>query len=335
MNASIIVLTYNSSKYLKSCLDSILKNKDEEDELIIIDNNSVDETRKLLNAYKNKAEIYLLSKNLKISYSRNLGAKYAKNDLLVFIDSDLVLDDDALKKAKTSFKFFNAAVLFGYYKEVGTGYDWYIEMTRDIFSRKRKEKLKKEINYKNFACLSGGLCLIDKKIFFKYSGFNTYYNNSPSEDIDLELKLIRDNEKIIYEKKFSGIHYKGNVSFKDLIKKYANNGKAVAKLIKSSIKNRYRIPFNSRWPYLPIIVLIELTIFLFSFYYHYLYLFLLLIIFYRIKSILLYKDYSLIFKIRFILIRFMLDYIMLVSLIKNFIINRKEINKNKFNIKKI
>ena len=335
MNVSIIVLTYNSAVHLEECLDSIIDNKDKDDELIIIDNNSLDSTRKILNKYRNIADIYLLSNNLKISYARNLGAKYAKNDLLVFIDSDLVLDTNSLKKAKDSYIKNNASVLFGYYKEIGTGYDWYIEMTRDIFSPKRKNNFSKEIDYKNFACLSGGLCLINKNIFLNYNGFNVYYDNSPSEDIDLELKLIRDNKKIIYEKEFSGIHYKNYVSFNNLINKYKGNGIALSKLINSSIINKYKIPFNNRWPYLPIICLLELILLILSLMFNYFIYVLLVVIVYRLYLIIIDRNYNVIYKIKFIIIRFLLDFVMLFFLIKSSILQEKNNYKKSYDVKKI
>ena len=46
MGTSIIILTYNKLEYTKKCIESIRKyTKDEEYEIIIVDNNSIDDTR--------------------------------------------------------------------------------------------------------------------------------------------------------------------------------------------------------------------------------------------------------------------------------------------------
>ena len=265
MNLSIIVLTYNSSKHLKECLDSILDNMDKRDELIVIDNNSSDSTKDILKTYKNKANIYYCDKNIGISEGRNLGAKLAKNDTLSFIDSDIILEKNSIKNAKESYVKNNAKALFGFFKESGKGYNWFVEMRRELFSTKRKKNFNKVITLKNFTCFLGGLCLIDTHTFNKYGGFDTSFKDYPSEDINLELLMIRDNVKIIFEKSFLGRHLKSNMEFDGLINKFKKNGISLAKLIKSSIKNKYKIPFNSGWPYLPIVAPIEILLLILSF----------------------------------------------------------------------
>ena len=324
MKLSIIVLTYNSEKYLNKCLRSLYLNLSKGDELIIIDNNSSDRTRDILKRYykKNNTKIYLSDKNLGISDGRNYGASVASNDYLAFIDSDIVLKKDALKHAKNSFD--DADAMIGLYNEVGTGLNWYVEATREIYASKRKKNFKKVVNYENYTTFSGGLCIIKKSIYNYYNGYSNKYDNYPSEDINFELLLIRDNKKIYYERKFCGTHYKGNLSFKNFIKKYYKSGVALVYLIKMSREEKYKIPFNNQWPYLPVMLLFEILCLLVSKYITIIPFILLLLC--RIVPVFNSKM-KLKYKISYLFFRIVMDVVMIISIILNF--NKVCLNNDK------
>ena len=84
IKATVGILTFNSSKYLNNCLNSV-KNFDE---ILIIDGGSKDET---LSIAKNSK---IQSNHLNVNYI----LKLAKNDLVLFLDSDEILNKSALKK---------------------------------------------------------------------------------------------------------------------------------------------------------------------------------------------------------------------------------------------
>lgn len=52
IRCSVAMATYNGEEYIKEQIDSILKNMSNEDELIISDDGSIDNTRKIVNEYK-------------------------------------------------------------------------------------------------------------------------------------------------------------------------------------------------------------------------------------------------------------------------------------------
>ena len=61
---SVIVNCKNSQEYLKDCLDSILNQSYEDFELIIIDNNSIDSTFKIINTFNDERIKYFNTKSL-------------------------------------------------------------------------------------------------------------------------------------------------------------------------------------------------------------------------------------------------------------------------------
>ena len=333
MNASIIVLTYNSERYIKKCLDKILINKDSNDQVIVIDNNSTDKTRSILKKYKD-IDIYFCDKNIGISEGRNKGAEMAKYDLLFFIDSDMILNDNALQTAKKTYFLYNAKAITGHYDEIGSGYNWFNEMEREFFSIKERDVSDKTITLKNFACFSGGLCLIDKNVFNKYNGYDSNFSFFPSEDVDLELLMLKDNQKIVYEKDFSGTHYKDYLSFKSLIKKYCKSGQALGRLIKSSIHHKYKIPFNDRWPCLPIIPIIEIFLIIISIFYKYALIPLFCLFLYRLFPIIRRNRRGFLKNVRFVIMRFFIELIMFINLLRSLLSPSKKGKKLNYKIEK-
>lgn len=85
---SIVITNFNKAKYLNECLNSITKQNLAKIELILIDDNSNDQSRKILNEYKNKIKIFYNKKNIGPSACRNIGIKAATGDYIAFVDSD-------------------------------------------------------------------------------------------------------------------------------------------------------------------------------------------------------------------------------------------------------
>ena len=107
MLISIIIPVFNSEKYLKRCLDSVLNALGDKDgEILTIDNGSTDDSAKILKDYqKNNKSIRVLHCNTPGAAAvRNYGAKNAKGDYIWFVDADDTVTDDSvsllLDKAK-------------------------------------------------------------------------------------------------------------------------------------------------------------------------------------------------------------------------------------------
>lgn len=85
---SIVVPTFNQSSLLKKCLQSIANQTYKNYEVIVIDNNSSDNTKKIISKFKNKIIYRKIRNNGIIAKSRNLGIKIAKGKWIAFLDSD-------------------------------------------------------------------------------------------------------------------------------------------------------------------------------------------------------------------------------------------------------
>ena len=86
---SIVIPTYNHSKFISKALESVINQTYKNWEAIIIDNNSTDNTDKVINQYNDPRIKYLkIDNNGVIAKSRNLGINEAKAEWIAFLDSD-------------------------------------------------------------------------------------------------------------------------------------------------------------------------------------------------------------------------------------------------------
>lgn len=96
---SIVIPVYNVEKFIKRTLDSIKSQTYNDYEIIIVDDGSTDKSIDIAKKYDIKI---IKSKHVEVSEARNIGAKQAKGEYLVFLDSDDWWDKDLLKEVSKS-----------------------------------------------------------------------------------------------------------------------------------------------------------------------------------------------------------------------------------------
>jgi len=108
VDLSIIIVSFNTAKLTLEAVKSIEKNNKKElengvYEIIISDNNSKDETVKMISEFKKKTKIKNITiienkKNLGFSKGSNIGIKNANGRYLLFLNSDTLVYEDTLQK---------------------------------------------------------------------------------------------------------------------------------------------------------------------------------------------------------------------------------------------
>lgn len=92
---SIVVPVYNTEKYLRRCLDSLVFQTLKDIEIIVINDCSLDGSKQILDEYQMKyssVRVIHNKTNMGIGYNRNLGISLSTGEFVVFIDSDDWID---------------------------------------------------------------------------------------------------------------------------------------------------------------------------------------------------------------------------------------------------
>lgn len=98
---SIIIAIYNRRDELFELLNSLLRQTDKDFEIIVVDDGSKIDLSPTIKFFENQLDIHFYQKtNSGPGLTRNYGAKRAKNDWLVFVDSDVIVEENYIENIK-------------------------------------------------------------------------------------------------------------------------------------------------------------------------------------------------------------------------------------------
>lgn len=198
---SIILVTYNPQKYIRNCIDSVLDINYESYEIIVVDNNSTDNTRQILEKYKTKIQTIYNDQNLGYAEANNLGAGKAKGKYLFILNPDTLVNKNFLKPLVNEMEDDNTVAacqplvyLLNDKEKINLtgkethflGFDWIRDYLKKIPSRGGE-----------IASFSGSGVLIRHSIFDKLRGFDPLYFMY-YEDSDLSWRMRLFGYKIIF-----------------------------------------------------------------------------------------------------------------------------------------
>lgn len=182
---SVIIPTFNRAWTLKNAIDSVLAQDYNPIEIIVIDDGSFDNTKELLEGYRDKIQV-LTQLNKGVSSARNLGIKNSRGEFIALLDSD-----DAWEKNKVSCQvdFFerNSHALICQTEEI-----WIRNNKRVNPKKKHKKPSGMIFNASLDLCLvSPSAVMIRKKLFDLKGYFNEEF--PVCEDYDLWLRISADH----------------------------------------------------------------------------------------------------------------------------------------------
>ncbi|MCM1237141.1 MAG: glycosyltransferase [Ruminococcus flavefaciens] len=94
---SIIIPVYNVEKYIRECLDSIIRQTMTQIEIIVVNDGSTDDTRSIVEEYKDERLRLINTSNHGVAHARNVGMEYVQGKYIMFQDGDDVLDENACR----------------------------------------------------------------------------------------------------------------------------------------------------------------------------------------------------------------------------------------------
>lgn len=113
MKVSVIIPTFNSEKFIKRAIYSVLIQSYEDFELIIVDDCSTDNTVKIIESFNDdRIKIVKHDVNTGVGVARQTGLKYTTGDFVLFVDSDDYLKDDFIEMCVLLQKQENADIIY-------------------------------------------------------------------------------------------------------------------------------------------------------------------------------------------------------------------------------
>ena len=101
---SIIILTYNSEKYIEECLQSVFNQTYKNVEVIIVDNNSQDKTKGILRESKGNLKVIFNNKNLGYTGGNNIGIRESRGEYVIIINPDVILAENYIQEVINEFE---------------------------------------------------------------------------------------------------------------------------------------------------------------------------------------------------------------------------------------
>ena len=255
---SIYVPVYNGQNTIESCINSILSQTVKPNKILVVNDNSTDQTAEILKKYSDKIEIINNKKNLGVSYIRNLATNYLKSKFIASIDADVELTSNWLEKLIDKANKENATLIGGkmYEKFLKNPYNLWRSIRlkqnwgeKDIHNPKfifgcnnllNTENLDNQDMYRNdheYYKTNGEDIEFSKKILVKNK--KLYYCNSA-----ICYHLQNDNHKTLSNRYWRYIHYGDGLKKRNLYKTFKNIFRQFKKTLKWSIEDLIKLRFK-------------------------------------------------------------------------------------------
>lgn len=229
---SFIVIGQNEGWKLNKCFDSIIKtieyNKLKSYEILYVDSKSTDGSVQNAKQYNN-IKVILLKEDCNAAIARNVGVKESQGDVLFFIDGDMEIVPDKLsvvydEKSGIFFPFISGNFQNYYYDN-----NW-------NFLNKDNGLYPADSDFYTFT--TGGLFLIETKLWHKFNGMDTRFKKS--QDIDFALRLAKQGYMLLRKKEIIALHHMIPYLHKERKwKSFFNNLYARSFLYRHNLLNKY------------------------------------------------------------------------------------------------
>jgi GT2 family glycosyltransferase len=202
-------------------------------EIIIVDNSQGNELEKLMETYP----ISVLKRNsiASAAYARNEGAKGFDKGILVFIDSDVIIEDSCIEQLVEPIKKGLCDAAIGNYSANVDGL---------LFSQKYKQLYVHNVYKKTGPNITNyfwtAISSVDADVFNRLNGFDTNFKGAAGEDQEFGIRLTRNNYKVQVVYNANGQH-RHAYSLPGIIK---NDFRKGISAVINSLSNRVPISHN-------------------------------------------------------------------------------------------
>lgn len=211
-SVSLVIPAYNEASAIEACLDSALRQTVSFTQIIVVDNNSSDNTVELVKKYP---EVTLITEEQQgVTYSRDTGFNAVTADIIGRIDADCLLTENWVEQVQKTFSDPSIAAATGSVY----GHDMPIKSTGQIVDaaiRNITDKLSVKSKF-----LYGSNMAIRRTAWESVRN-EVCHNNAFHEDLDLAIHLTQQEQTIYFDRKMiAGISLRRMESSPNEFRKY-------------------------------------------------------------------------------------------------------------------
>lgn len=188
--ASVIIVTYNPDQSVFwECLDSLQQQTVKDFEIIVVDNNSKADLKNLALEYN--CRYVRLKQNYGLTVGRNVGIKFAKGDIVIFLDDDAIATKNLIEQHINAYEEYDVCGLRGKVLPRTSNIYNYLSSYDDLGEQVMPWLLNMECN---ISCR--------RNVVIRQGGFNsTLPKGGGHEGAELTYRIVHrhgDKNKVIY-----------------------------------------------------------------------------------------------------------------------------------------
>lgn len=201
MKVSVIIPVHNGAATLRRCLDALRKSEFHDYECIVVDDASTDDTATV--ARSGAATVIRLERRGGPARARNHGAARAHGEVLVFLDSDVCVHADTLRRLDDCLRqSIQTAAVFGSYDDAPAD-PHFVSQYKNLLHHYVHHRSRRDA-----WTFWAGCGAIRREVFLQMGGFDESYTRPSVEDIELGLRLRAHNRHVALDPAIQVTHLK-------------------------------------------------------------------------------------------------------------------------------
>lgn len=202
---SVIIPVYNSEKYIKRAIESVLKQTYKNLEIILIDDASNDNSYEICKEYEfidNRIIVIKHNNNQGLGGARNTGLNIAKGEWVFFLDSDDFIEDSAIETLYNIAVVNKVDISICYFNTFYNKDNIQFYATQDDLKLSGKYNSKVLIEWMYRGGYTTGFCVVAwNKLYNKHVFKNIRFKNIIHEDEDIIFKIYMEDYNIFITNK--------------------------------------------------------------------------------------------------------------------------------------
>ena len=189
LTASVIIPVYNGAQTLPACLQALQQQNRPPEEIIVVDDGSTDQSVAIANEF----EVRVVSQpNAGPAVARNLGARLAKGDILLFTDADCAPAVDWTEQMLAPFTDSSVAGAKGVYRTEQQA------LVARFVQQEYQDRYDRMAGQASIDFVDTYSAAYRRTVFLVAGGFDTRFPTASVEDQELSFRLAEQGQRLVY-----------------------------------------------------------------------------------------------------------------------------------------